>query len=428
MSLCSEQPAQERIGEAAAQAVCPSFVTREFRPAAIIRGLPIYVVLGVWWVPALELWVRGVPPGKQGWDDWLPAGLVFLAVIGVPALWLARWRLRADEHGLWRRRLFQWQLWPWDAFATGQIYRLAPYSYRWPEQPFWRRRLIFHFLEPAEREWVRQVIRHFWSPPSAAQSEIRPPAEIGIRGPGYKLQMTPEGIEVRRGLNLRWYAWSDVQTLMLRRAERDDAGFGKLEFVLPDQSLPINPASDRQGANWPDTALIARLALSRVAPERVKILCRYGEPASAEEAARRLADIDRRERELARLKVYPWIIAGVTMAILILAALLGVLLNNGWPALLRLAAVVQQAVQQPQVGWQVAVPLFSFLTMSHLLMLLIMMVLRPGLHFASEECKVLKAQLAAWQSAGPNHLSPGRTVIHSQACERVEIGFEEQRQ
>src|SRR5262249_30865309 len=103
---------------------------------------------------------------KHGWDQLI----IFLAIFAIPmlggALFLCRQLLRVDNRGIWRRRFFRWDLWPWEAFTAGQIHQ-GTYkdSFVFLSKPWWNRYLFLEFLQEEDREHLAHRIRSVWTPP-----------------------------------------------------------------------------------------------------------------------------------------------------------------------------------------------------------------------------------------------------------------------
>ncbi|MCH7687153.1 MAG: hypothetical protein IH899_10810, partial [Planctomycetes bacterium] len=144
---------------------------REFRVAAVYRYLFLAYALIVLMI-ALQAWYLLLDPDQSadvGRKDWLiPAFFSSLAVVLIFLSIVAfRWRLRVDSEGIHRRRLRRWDLWPWTAFQSGQVYMASsfPLSYWFPTKPWGRRGLVLEQLSREAADCVRETIEHFWRPP-----------------------------------------------------------------------------------------------------------------------------------------------------------------------------------------------------------------------------------------------------------------------
>jgi hypothetical protein len=146
-----------------------------FRVAPEVPRFIVYGVLGVFLPSAIILrwWINDFALGNPVWIDYLCV-LVFISLIAALAL-MARWRLRVDGSGIARRRLFRWDLWPWEAFENGLIQKDDNlFTYKWPDRPWWRRRLTFAFLGEAECDALWKASQRFCRPPLAIVSSHRP--------------------------------------------------------------------------------------------------------------------------------------------------------------------------------------------------------------------------------------------------------------
>src|SRR5262249_18503802 len=92
----------------------------ELRLAPEYRRCAVYAGVGFVLISANVVW--------QKWANvncaWVNT-VIGLAVFGTAALFLLavvfRYRIRIDEHGVWRRRFVRWDLWPWEAFEQGLV-------------------------------------------------------------------------------------------------------------------------------------------------------------------------------------------------------------------------------------------------------------------------------------------------------------------
>src|SRR5262245_53081191 len=89
-----------------------------FRPAPESRRVSVYCVLGSLAVAGLIFTMAhwGIGPQRGGAET--TAVLSILGTIAlVPTVLIWRSAIRVDADGIWRRRIVQWDLWPWEAFA-----------------------------------------------------------------------------------------------------------------------------------------------------------------------------------------------------------------------------------------------------------------------------------------------------------------------
>jgi hypothetical protein len=193
----------------------------------------LYVVIGFILVAALSVLL---PPARS-WGATLG-----LAVFITAAFWLwlyvQTWRLRIDSTGLARRRLGAWSYWSWQDFSAGRVQAGDnPLSFRCAARPWWDRWLLLEFAEPdtVATEIARLLGTLIPTPPDEADPTrgAAVPTEVAIGlGLSQRLQLTSQGIEVRRGRESRRFSWDDVRILRLTR-ERVQHGFlHRLELQL----------------------------------------------------------------------------------------------------------------------------------------------------------------------------------------------------
>src|SRR5207245_6119235 len=86
-----------------------------FRLAPEYRRCAAYVLVGLLLSAVLEWWINQAV-FNQAWRHL--GTLAILLPIAIWQLMVFRWRLRVDDSGIARRRLFAWDLWPWEAFEN----------------------------------------------------------------------------------------------------------------------------------------------------------------------------------------------------------------------------------------------------------------------------------------------------------------------
>jgi hypothetical protein len=96
---------------------------RYFRLAPAYRRCAVYLLVGMVLVACLLHLVGAFVRRQPGFHGEAPGELIggtFLVVLLVaPAILILRWKMRVDERGIARRRLWGWDLWPWEAFQDG---------------------------------------------------------------------------------------------------------------------------------------------------------------------------------------------------------------------------------------------------------------------------------------------------------------------
>ena len=124
----------------------------EFRRSAVIALFGMALILAV--ARAIQRFMPG-----QAWGRIIPVLLISLGLLAI-----LRWRICVDARGIARRRLVGWDLWPWEAFAQGEVLdsEAESTSYVLPRKPFWSRKLDLGLLEDADREQVETIIEGCW--------------------------------------------------------------------------------------------------------------------------------------------------------------------------------------------------------------------------------------------------------------------------
>jgi hypothetical protein len=134
-----------------------------------------------------------------------------------------------------------------------------------------------------------------------------------------RVELTAEG--VRAGLADRegeLIAWPDVVRAEVVRANHDRPDFVTLTLHLPAPAGPIR-LFRRQGQNWqgPDAEVIAHYLRRHLDDGRFEVTALRGPPADAAEADRRLARLDRDERQYRLIgRFSAWALAALALMIL----------------------------------------------------------------------------------------------------------------
>jgi hypothetical protein len=197
-----------------------------FKMRAEFRRSAVYLLIGMALIVAVCcVIVYFFPAGSQRPAiPFVLPGLAPIAVFG--------WRLRVDASGIARRRLFRWDLWPWEAFERGKVLDSEgeSTSYLLPDKPFWARKLTLDLLEDSDCEQVASMIDRI-----RVRPDLDLPAELTLRyGHRKEALIAPGGLLLRdRGEETR-YSWNDVQTLRIRRRDNRRRDFESLDLVLPD--------------------------------------------------------------------------------------------------------------------------------------------------------------------------------------------------
>src|SRR5436309_348410 len=184
-----------------------------FRIKAEYRRIAVYLLISyiVLMSAIIGLNLAGV---GGGWDRVIIGVPVFSVLLLALPLLIFRQRLRIDDAGVWRRRLFGWDLWPWEAFTSGHV-KHGTYrdSFIYPGKPWWHRYLYLEFLEAREREAVARLLGDLLTP---APIDVPESLELSY-GFGKRLFLSPNGVRLarnkRRGGDL--YGWSEVRQVRI---------------------------------------------------------------------------------------------------------------------------------------------------------------------------------------------------------------------
>jgi hypothetical protein len=285
-----------------------------FALMAELRRSAIYVLVGFALILVIRWQLREIRP-LRGVGD-LVFGAVTIGVIVLGVVTVLRWQLRVDDRGIARRRLFGWDLWPWEAFEQGRVLEVedSSTSFICREKPFWARKLSLGGLnEEVQEDLLRTIQSLFVRPPAPSL-----PADLHIRFAFRKdALIAREGLLVRnRGEETR-YAWREVQMLRIRRRYRARNDFSSLEIVLPDQTITLRVShpngqtarswSGMRGSPSPTPAIVAGVLERYVPSDRIQVTALREPPKSLIEWQDRRSLLERQGRDL---RILRWIIFG----------------------------------------------------------------------------------------------------------------------
>jgi hypothetical protein len=316
---------------------------------------------------------------------------VFFGLLALLPAVVFRWRLRIDQRGIARRRLFRFVLWPWEAFADGRIQRGAiPMSYVWKEQPLGGRVLGFDYVTQDDRDLLRRRCEaalaarstidagqdgaetlRVSTPLSSQDSVIRWPATLEFSASGMSL--------TRRGKHQQ-FDWHDVREVRIIRQRRDRYDFLRLEIDVGDERLRL---LEDARARWSggDGAVLERILRKHLPSEKVLDISLTGRPSSQREFEFRLIQFEKSSRERAVLE---WVTFGVCLATsLLLLYLLGQCLHRSLGQAATLNQILVESLAMTICG-------------DFVLLLPLSLVLFAYLHVASRH-KQQSADLEAWK-------------------------------
>jgi hypothetical protein len=266
------------------------------------RRVGIYLIVAYFLIVGAAAGLNWLGVGG-GWDRLaIIVPVLGLVCLALPVL-IFRQRLRIDHAGVWRRRLFRWDLWPWDAFTSGQVrHGSMRDSYVYPGKPWWNRYLCLEFLEKRAREAVVRLLKDLWTPPP-----IQLPETLTLRY-GFRkwLFLSPDGLRLGHRSNAPGdqVVWSDVRQIRIRPLDHSRIDFHQLELELPELLKPIRLQVFKGSPSWrgADAEVIVQFLKRYVGCERIQMTAMAGPPLNSEEHDRRLAELNHTERRLRRLR------------------------------------------------------------------------------------------------------------------------------
>ncbi len=144
---------------------------QEYRISSELQRCCWYVVLSTPALAAVLVWVGRFVQGRGAGG--MDPRLVLWAALACAAASAFNWRLRLDECGIARRRLFRWDLWTWDDLASGRIPKMHVYVLADPARPWWRRRLNLGCMAADDIQTVLAAIN--------ARYRLPPPPDLPDR-------------------------------------------------------------------------------------------------------------------------------------------------------------------------------------------------------------------------------------------------------
>jgi hypothetical protein len=252
---------------------------------ALYRRCGIYVLVGA--VSACAILVA--LPVKD-----LTESLTIMAVILLLAIslivYIFRWRLRIDEHGIARRRLWYWDEWPWQAFQDGRIRatrgRLA-FRYEWCNGSWWHLPLSIEFIgSPDCNTLDAYCLSLLPEEPSPEPVDV-----VSLWVPlGRWLRMDATGASISGVGGFVHYRWNDIERLCLICMRHVRPVFCRLEIQFPDRQIHIY----RPEGLWDRSEAKATLRFFQryLEAPRLLIVALQDQPRSLEEVDYRVASIN----------------------------------------------------------------------------------------------------------------------------------------
>jgi hypothetical protein len=328
--------------------------TREFRISPEHRRCGWYVIVGgiAYTSIAVLVGIMGLwPPGR--------AGLAAVASLAMPAFGIAltivvsTWRLRVDQSGISRRRLWFWDHWPWEEFQSGQIIRRRG-GFASATRPVWRSALIFDFLGPDDRRFLLGLTRRYL--PAHPPSPGPLPESIELRYHVWRrVTFDRDGLRLTAaGPPTRWHDMAQARLILF---EHDLAEIKSIEFDTPERTVVIEaplkitvPGAAPQSVD-PRTipTAVMDFVAAHVPPGKLVHCALHGPPTTIAECTHRLA----RMRKM--LQTQRWIAVAMPAFIFAIgSAAIAPNLIEGWRGQAGL----------PIQGWLVALTVIGILTVS----------------------------------------------------------------
>jgi hypothetical protein len=293
----------------------------EPRLAPEYRRSAVYAFIGFVLIAAAGVWMKAEDPNRSSWVG----TIIFLALGGVAFLGLVmaafRYRIMIDEQGVWRRRFFHWDLWPWEAFEQGKVKYDQFYSdqLRFPEKHWYWRIIASSFLAKPDRVAYETVVARYMLPPLPPEL----PDAVGVNySLGCRLELSPDGIRytAHPKKEAPVIAWSDVTRVEEVRVDHHRTEFLILELHLPKPTGLVRLIRKRFKPTGNEVEVIAPYFRQYLDDGRYQVTCLRGPPADVGEMDRRLArlaDDEKKLRKSSRINCYAHAIATVFFLVII---------------------------------------------------------------------------------------------------------------
>lgn len=290
----------------------------DFRPLVIrlapeYRRCAVYVAVGFLVIAATAVGFHLLEAKKTP----LVNLAIGLSVVAVPVALLVagvlRYRIKIDEHGVWRRRFVRWDLWPWEAFEQGRVrHGKAGDQITYPVRNWYWRTLSASFLADADRTAFETVVRRYRvAPPPPDLPEVVD-VKYALRA---RFVLSADGVRLKahKDDEGELIPWQDVVRAEVVRSTHDRPDFALLDLFLPEPAARVQLAHTKEGAptwNGADAETIARYLELHLGDGQFQVTAVRGAPADLAEADRRLARIEADEK---RIRQGRWTLGGLTV-------------------------------------------------------------------------------------------------------------------
>jgi hypothetical protein len=276
----------------------------EFRPLELrlapeYRRCGVYVAVGYLVIAAVVVGLNLAEVNKTPWANLIAVLAVLAAAPGLLVALAFRYRIRVDEHGVWRRRVVRWDLWPWEAFEGRRVrYGRLGDQLTYPEKPWHSRTISASLLGERNRATFETIVRRYHVPPPPPDV----PEELTLRLPMRRtIELSPDGVRlVGPREDGRLVPWQDVVRAEVIRATHDRPDFATLEVHLPARPKPVRLTHQKGAPTWrgADAEVIALFLRRHLTDGQFQVTARRGPPADVAEADRRLARLEAGVRDL----------------------------------------------------------------------------------------------------------------------------------
>jgi hypothetical protein len=293
----------------------PHFRPLDLRLAPEYRRSAVYPAVGLAAAAGLVVWLKLAGLNPQSWEVIAAAGGAFAGgAAGLLAV-VFRYRLRIDAHGVWRRRLVRWDLWPWEAFEGGRVrHGVLRDQFIYAEKSWFWRTISASVLGAADQTAFEAAVARFWVAPPPPEL----PGLVAVTyGLGARLELSADGVRLLApqrdaGESLRWQdagdlvRWPDVVRAEVVRVSHDRRDFWTLTLHVPGRAAPVRLSRGQGRPNWSgaDAEMIALFLRRHLDDGRFEVTVFRGPPTGAAEADRRLALLDKAEQELRKVGRY----------------------------------------------------------------------------------------------------------------------------
>jgi len=299
------------------------FQPLELRLAPEYRRCALYTTFGYVVIAAT---VVGLQVAEVQKNPWLNT-IIVLAIFGVATLLVLasafRYRLLIDEHGVWRRRLVRWDLWPWEAFELGKV-RFGTLSDQltFPEKGWYWRTISSSVLAKADRAAYETIVaRYLFRPPPPD-----PPDALTLKYGLWRLQLSEVGLRLvkRPNHDAPLVPWAEVIRVEELWGSHQRPDFALLEVHLPKPTGLVRLNRQRFTSTRDEVDMIVPFLRRHLDDGRYQVTSLRGPPADVADADRRLARLAEAERQLRTGHRINWYVHGC------LALFLSVLLLEPW--------------------------------------------------------------------------------------------------